>query len=72
METWIARQQLKRIEPIDDLARFGRPDLVVADRWREAELRDALEAAGVPPAALDVRGMGYRDGAEDVRHPRMR
>ena len=49
------------------MERFGRPDLVVADRWREAELRDALEAAGVPPAALDVRGMGYRDGAEDVR-----
>ena len=30
------------------MERFGRPDLVVADRWREAELRDALEAAGVP------------------------
>ena len=40
---------------------------MVADRWREAELRDALEKAGVPPAALEVRGMGYRDGAEDVR-----
>ena len=49
------------------MERFGRPDLVVADRWREAELRDALEKAGVPPAALEVRGMGYRDGAEDVR-----
>ena len=49
------------------MERFGRPDLVVADRWREAELRDALEAAGVPPAALEVRGMGFRDGAEDVR-----
>ena len=50
------------------LERFGRPDLVVADRWREAELRDALEAAGVPPAVLEVRGMGYQDGGEDVRH----
>ena len=49
------------------LERFGRPARVVADRWREAELRDALDAAGVPPAALEVRGMGYRDGAEDVR-----
>ena len=49
------------------MERFGKPDLVVADRWREAELRDALEKAGVPPAALEVRGMGYRDGAEDVR-----
>lgn len=49
------------------LERFGKPDLVVADRWREAELRDALDAAGVPPAVLEVRGMGYKDGAEDVR-----
>ena len=30
------------------MERFGRPDLVVADRWREAELRDALDKAGVP------------------------
>ena len=49
------------------LERFGRPSRVVADRWREAELRDALEAAGVPMAAFDPRGMGFRDGAEDVR-----
>ena len=49
------------------LARFGRPSAVVADRWREAELRDALHAAGVPIAALHLRGMGYKDGGEDVR-----
>ena len=49
------------------LTRFGRPALVVADRWREGELRDALDAAGVPRAALDFRGMGFQDGAEDVR-----
>ena len=49
------------------LERFGRPSRVVADRWREAELRDALEAAGVPLADLEFRGMGFRDGAEDVR-----
>ena len=49
------------------LERFGRPSRVVADRWREAELRDALEAAGVPPAAFAARGMGYQDGAADVR-----
>ena len=49
------------------MERFGRPDLVVADLWREAELRDALEAANVPPATLEVRGMGFKDGAEDVR-----
>ena len=48
------------------LDRFGRPARIVADRWREAELRDALDAAGVPPAALEIRGQGFKDGAEDV------
>ena len=49
------------------LDRFGRPARIVADRWREADLREALDAAGVPLAALEFRGMGFRDGAEDVR-----
>ena len=49
------------------LERLGRPARVVADRWREAELRDALDKAGVPPAAFETRGMGFKDGAEDVR-----
>ena len=49
------------------LARFGRPAVVVADRWWESELRDALEAAKIPPAAFASRGMGYFDGGEDVR-----
>ena len=48
--------------------RWGYPDLIVCDRWREAELRDALEKAGFPLAALDVRGQGFKDGGEDVRH----
>ena len=45
------------------LARFGRPAAIVADRWREAELRDALDAAGVPRAMLETRGMGYQTEA---------
>ena len=49
------------------LARFGRPAKVIADRWRAAELADALNAAGVPPAALELRGQGFKDGAADVR-----
>ncbi|MCE2494033.1 MAG: terminase [Alphaproteobacteria bacterium] len=49
------------------MARFGRPSRVVADRWREAELRDALDAARVPTAAVEVRGQGFKDGGEDVR-----
>ena len=47
--------------------RFGAPAGLAADRWREAELRDCLKAAGLPMAKLELRGMGYRDGAEDVR-----
>ena len=49
------------------MERFGRPSRIVTDRWREAELRDALEAAGVPLASIEFRGMGFKDGAEDVR-----
>ena len=50
------------------LGRFGRPVAIVSDRWRESELRDALEALSFPQAALVSRGQGYRDGGEDVRH----
>ena len=49
------------------LERFGLPALVVSDRWREGELRDALDLAGVPASAFSARGMGFKDGAEDVR-----
>ena len=49
------------------LARWGAPDVVVSDRWREGELREALQAAGIPLARLDLRGQGYKDGGEDVR-----
>ena len=50
------------------LDRFGRPSIVAADRWREAELRDALDKAGIPPAAFEARGMGFQDGgADDLR-----
>ena len=49
------------------LARFGPPAAVAADRWRSAELLDSLKKAGIPRAALVLRGQGYRDGGEDVR-----
>ena len=49
------------------LSRWGAPDAVVADRWREGELREALGAAGIPLARLVLRGQGYRDGGEDLR-----
>ena len=46
---------------------WGRPDVVVADRHKQNELVDGLDAAGVPPGAVIFRGMGWRDGSEDVR-----
>lgn len=45
----------------------GAPSVVVADRWRQAELLENLEASGIPPCELVSRGMGWKDGAEDVR-----
>ena len=47
--------------------RFGPPDAVASDRWREGELRDGLDLAGIPSAAFVSRGQGYKDGGEDVR-----
>ena len=51
----------------EGLTRFGPPVAIAGDRWREAELRDALQAAGVPVAKLELRGQGFKDGGEDVR-----
>ncbi len=49
------------------LARFGRPVAIVADRWREGELRDALDSMRFPQAAFVTRGQGWFHGGEDVR-----
>ena len=49
------------------LARWGAPYVIVTDRWREAELRQSLSEVGFPMARLEVRGMGWKDGGEDVR-----
>ena len=40
---------------------------MIVDRWREGELRDALDAVRFPAAAVVVRGQGFKDGAQDVR-----
>ena len=50
--------------------RFGAPAGIASDRWREAELRDALKAAGLPMTYLELRGQGFKDGGEDVRQYR--
>ena len=49
------------------LAEWGRPVAIVADRYRETDLRQALDAVHFPQADLILRGMGWKDGAEDVR-----
>ena len=52
----------------ESMQRFGgAPVAVTSDRWREGELLDALEGAGVPPSRWSPRGMGFRDGGDDVR-----
>ena len=52
---------------VETLERWGRPQAIVVDRWREAELREHVEALRFPRRLLVVRGMGYKDGSEDVR-----
>ena len=49
------------------LARWGKPSQIVCDRYREADLREALGKAGIPLCRLVFRGQGFRDGAQDVR-----
>ena len=51
----------------ESLKRWGKPAALVVDRWRAAELRDALERSGFPRASLVVRGQGFKDGGADVR-----
>ena len=48
------------------VARFGIPRGIVCDRWRVAELADAMMKADLH-CVVARRGMGFRDGAEDVR-----
>ena len=48
------------------LDRFGQPAVVAADRWKEPDLRDALDAAGVRPVPFESRGMGFKDGGADT------
>ena len=49
------------------LERWGVPVAIVCDRWREAELKQNLEAVEFPLVDLVVRGQGFKDGGQDVR-----
>ena len=46
---------------------WGRPVAIVADRYREKDLRGVLDSVQFPQASLVLRGQGFKDGAEDVR-----
>ena len=47
--------------------RWGDPVAICSDRFRQAELLDALDKANFAPCDVNWRGMGYVDGGEDVR-----
>ena len=49
------------------LDRWGIPAAIAADRFKKAELIGHLNALDFPTADLVLRGMGFRDGSEDVR-----
>ena len=56
-----AGQRVVAVEELLQMAldRFGPPSVVVCDRFRENELRQALEAAAIPGCDLIIRGMGF-------------
>ena len=46
--------------------RLGYPEAIACDRWRLGELHDGMTSAAIL-APVTPRGMGYKDGSEDVR-----
>ena len=48
------------------LESWGRPAVVVGDRYKQSELEQALDDAGLS-VPVSWRGQGFRDGSEDVR-----
>ena len=65
-------QEGRRTVNLDDflaacLTRWGRPYCIVADRYRQGELLDVLDRYGYADDFVAWRGMGYKDGSEDVR-----
>lgn len=60
-----------KVVPVGELLnaaqlRLGYPDAIAADRWRLGELHDAMTNAALL-APVQARGMGFKDGSEDVR-----
>ena len=48
-------------------ARWGPPQAVSYDRYRAAEVLDALDRAGIPPCPTFERPAGFAGGGEDLR-----
>ena len=49
------------------IADWGVPVAIAADRFKENDLLQVLEGMGFPQTHVVWRGMGFRDGGEDVR-----
>ena len=49
------------------LERWGIPESITIDRWREADLREALDVVEFPLYSNRCAGQGFKDGSEDVR-----
>lgn len=47
------------------LQRYGKPAVIVADRYKQREMIDAMNRVGIN-AELNIRGMGFKDGSADV------
>ena len=47
--------------------RYGRPQAIAADRWRDGELSDGARESSLRLPEPTWRGQGWKDGAADVR-----
>ena len=64
-----ADERVVRVELLvaEALKRWGRPLRIVADYHQQRELTTALERARFPAAALELTGMGWKDGPGRIR-----
>ena len=46
---------------------WGQPSRVICDDWRQAELRQSLRACHFPNVTVELRRMGWKDGAQDLK-----
>ena len=46
---------------------WGQPSKIVCDDWRQAELRQSLKACNLTNVPVELRRMGWKDGAQDLK-----